>query len=205
MFEFFRRKPDSNAEGESEASPEDAPDSSETGDSEVKDAVEAMLREQAEASAEMQIPDLEADVELDAAAKSEPEPDPGPKFESEPIAKPKLGDSVNVIGSDTKITGDMSTKNPVLVLGEIEGDVEAESVTVEADGAIRGDVKTKNDVIVRGTIFGALVVEGKLTITSSGSVTGGVQAKAIAIEEGGELRGRCSMAAGSSSLSVVSA
>lgn len=121
----------------------------------------------------------------------EPEPEPGPPM--------------NVIGADTKIGGSLSTQSAVLVLGEIEGDVSAVTVTVEEDGVVRGDVTTKEDVTVRGKVFGNMAVDGKLTITATGSVAGGVKARAIAIEEGGELRGRCSMSGDSSGLSVVSA
>ena len=177
MFEFFRRKnaQETQPEGEQKALPE-ASEEAGVADSEedqvLKDAVEAMLVEQAR-------------------------PDPAPA--------PKPGPPLNVVGPDTKIGGSLSTHSGVLVLGEIEGNVGAVSVTVDDDGVIRGDVTTKEDATVRGMIFGNMIVDGKLTITATGSVTGGVKARAIAIEEGGELRGRCSMTGGASNLSVVSA
>lgn len=185
MFGLFRKKPPQEAQPEEEpkALPEPKPETEESADDKVlKDAVEAMLVEQA--SAEVEVP-----------SESEPEPQ----------AEPEPGPPMNVIGTDMRIGGSISTKSAVLVLGEIEGNVAGLSVTVEEDGVIRGDVAATDDVVVRGSVVGNMGVDGKLTITSTGRVEVGVKARAIAIEEGGELRGRCTMSSGASGLSAVSA
>jgi len=180
MFEFFRRKnpEETQPEGEQKALPEVSGEGSE---------------EHAADSEEDQV--LKDAVEAMLVEQAQPDPTP----------EPEPGPALNVIGPDTKIGGSLSTQSAVLVLGEIEGNVGAVSVTVDEDGVIRGDVTTKEDAIVRGKIFGNMIVDGKLTIMPTGRVTGGVKARAIAIEEGGELHGRCSMTGGGSSLSVVSA
>ncbi len=180
MFEFFRRKnaQEPTPDEEQKALPETTGDGEGTPDDEVlKDAVEAMLVSQ-------------ADGEVD----------------DDPIPEPELeaGSSINVIGADTKIGGAIETQSPVHVLGEVEGNINCTSVTVDDDGIVRGDIVASGDVSIRGKVLGNMAVDGKLTITSKGSVTGSVKARAIAIEEGGELRGRCSMST-SSNLSVVSA
>ena len=181
MFGLFRKKQPEEAQPEEEpkALPEASPSPEESAEDKVlKDAVEAMLVEQASA-------------EVEASTTPEPKPEPGPPM--------------NVIGADMRIAGSISTKSAVLVLGEIEGNVAGTTVTVEEDGVIKGDVAAADDVVVRGSVVGDMGVDGKLTITPTGTVEGGVKARSIAIEEGGELRGRCTMSRGASGLSAVSA
>lgn len=179
MFGLFRKKQpeETQPEEEPKALPEPSPDPQESAEDKVlKDAVEAMLVEQASS-------------EVDAPAESEPEPRA----------------PMNVIGTDMRIAGSISSKSGVLVLGEVEGNVAGLTVTVEEDGVIKGDVAATDDVVVRGSVVGNMGVDGKLTITPTGTVEGGVKARSIAIEEGGELRGRCTMSTGASGLSAVSA
>ena len=175
MFEFLRRKnaPAAEPDGETKALPEaaeaEAAEVENDDDKVLKGAVEAMLVDQA-------VP--------------EPEPDP------EPEPKPDFG-TVNVIGSDTRIDGSLSTRTEVHLLGEIDGDVECVSLTVEAEAGIRGDVTAARNVVIRGKVVGNLVVAGKLTITDTGSVAGIVKARSMTIDEGAELSGRCSMSSSS--------
>ncbi|MGH1342839.1 MAG: bactofilin family protein [Nannocystales bacterium] len=175
MFEFLRRKnaPTPEAEDETKALPA-AGEAGEAVESEaeseddvvLKDAVEAMLVDQA-------VP--------------EPEPEPEPDF-----------GTVNVIGSDTRIDGSLTTRTEVHLLGKIDGDVECISLTVEADAGVHGDVTATQNVVVRGKVVGNLMVEGKLTITDTGSVAGVVQARSMTIDDGAELSGRCSMSSSAS-------
>lgn len=166
MFEFLRRKsaPAPEPDGETKALPAAAAEASAEPDVDqvLKGAVEALLVDQA-------IPEPDA----------EPEPEPEPAF-----------GTINVIGSGTRIDGSMTTLAPVHLLGEIDGAVQCVSLTVEENAGIRGDVTAAEDVVVRGKIVGELVVDGKLTITDTGSVEGIVRARSLEIDEGAELSGR---------------
>ncbi len=168
MFEFLRRKnaPAAEPDGETKALPEAA---------------------EAEAEAVAENDDdkvLKGAVEAMLVDQAVPEPEPEPE--------PDFG-TVNVIGSDTRIDGSLSTRTEVHLLGEIDGDVECVSLTVEAEAGIRGDVTAAQNVVIRGKVVGNLVVDGKLTITDTGSVAGIVRARSMTIDEGAELSGRCSM------------
>jgi len=178
MFEFLRRK---NAQApDSEEEPKAIPETTSASDAPADDEA------------------LRSAVGKALADEPDEEPDPTPEPEL------ALCPTVNTIGPDTRIGGSISTKSAVRVLGEIEGDVECVSLLVEEDGQVNGDVKVSGEALVRGDIVGDVVVEGKLSIAASGRVNGGVTAHAIEIEEGGQLRGRCSMSS-PSNLSVVSA
>lgn len=162
MFEFLRRKsaPAPEPDGETKALPAAA----------------------AEASAEPDVDQvLKGAVEALLVDQAIPEP------EAEP--EPAFG-TINVIGSGTRIDGSLTTVAPVHLLGEIDGAVQCVSLTVEENAGIRGDVTAAEDVVVRGKIVGELVVDGKLTITDTGSVEGIVRARSLEIDEGAELSGR---------------
>lgn len=168
MFEFLRRKsaPAPEPDGETKALPAAAPETPAEADVDqvLKGAVEALLVDQATPESE---------------SESEPEPEPEPDF-----------GTVNVIDSGTRIDGSLTTMAPVHLLGEIDGAVECVSLTVEENAGIRGDVTAAENVVVRGKIVGELVVDGKLTITDTGSVEGIVRARSLEIDEGAELSGR---------------
>jgi len=150
---------------ESEAFPEQQPEEG-GADSAVGMALQAALIEQAEVEPE-----------------EEPEPEP------ESIA------GVTTIAADTTIGGSIETESPVLVLGVVGGDLTCGVLTVQSNGEVAGDVRAEGDVVVRGVVTGSIEARGKLTIASTGRVIGDVHAHAIVLDEGGELRGRCTMGA----------
>ncbi len=170
MFEFLRRKPAPESDSETKALPEATPEDEVDGDEAVKTAVEAALLERAEPERE-----------------PEPEPQPQPASSAAPPA--------TTIGADMKVGGSINTTSPLIIAGVIEGDVACGVLTIEADGEVQGDVRASEDVVVTGTVRGSMDVDGKLEIAASGRVIGNVNARAIVIDEGGELRGRCSMGA----------
>lgn len=107
-------------------------------------------------------------------------------------AEPERG-TVNIIGADTRIDGSLTTQAAVRLLGEIDGNVDCISLTVEAEAGVTGDVTAAQSVVVRGKIVGNLIVHGKLTITDTGVVAGVVKARSVAVDDGAKLLGRCSM------------
>jgi len=174
MFEFLRRKntPAPEADGETKALPEATEGQAEPPEPEPDD--DAVLRGAVEAMlVDQAVPEPEP----------EPEPEPG---------------GINIIGPDTRIDGSLSTRTAVHLLGEIDGNVDCISLTVETEAGIRGDVTAAENVVVRGKIVGNLAVEGKLTVTETGSVAGLIRARSMTIDEGAELSGRCSMSSSAS-------
>ncbi len=169
MFEFLRRKnaPDPEPESETKALPAAEGADATEGDSEPEN--DNVLKGAVEAMLVDQ-----------AVSESESEP------------KPDFG-TINVIGSDTRIDGSLSTRTAVHLLGEIDGNVDCISLTVEKDAGIRGDVTASESVVVHGKVVGNLVVDGKLTVTDTGSVAGLVRARSMEIDDGAELTGRCSL------------
>jgi cytoskeletal protein CcmA (bactofilin family) len=100
------------------------------------------------------------------------------------------------IGDGMEIKGSVSTASSLAVAGFIEGDVNsAGNVQVYADAVIQGSVSAQG-VTVAGTIEGNVTASGRLHIGKTGKVTGDVEVKALQVEEGGALLGRCKMTGG---------
>ncbi len=167
MFEFLRRKNDPEPNPETKALPEAA--GSEVDAADAADGTDDEALKTA----------VEAALVERAEAEVEPAPAPAP--------------AGTMVGPDMLVDGSLSTRSPLLVAGEIEGDVDCGLLTLQSDGNIRGDVRASEDVVIRGTVTGDMNVAGKLTIATTGRVLGNVSARAIIMDEGGELRGRCSM------------
>ncbi len=97
------------------------------------------------------------------------------------------------IGEDMRIEGAVTTGSPLVVEGEVVGDVTTpRQIEVAEDGIIRGAVRG-DEVIVAGKIQGPVTTTGRLLILASGAVLGDVAVKSILVEEGGSLTGRCKM------------
>jgi len=102
----------------------------------------------------------------------------------------KVADSggASVISSGTKIIGKLSISDSFYIDGEVEGDINSQSViTVGKKGLIIGKLVAKS-VIVGGEIKGKVECES-CEILSGGRVKGEVHSASLVIEAGGILEG----------------
>ncbi len=94
----------------------------------------------------------------------------------------------SVISSGTKIIGKLSISDSFYIDGEVEGDINSQSViTVGKKGLIIGKLVAKS-VIVGGEIKGKVECES-CEILSGGRVKGEVHSASLVIEAGGILEG----------------
>ncbi len=109
-----------------------------------------------------------------------------------------------VFGSACQIRGDISIDGDAIILGTIEGDVEASGrIEIGEDGNVRGnvqaghlsilgriegDVRCEEVLEMSGHIEGNIAC-GKIEIDSSATLVGNLRAKVIAISEGAIYRG----------------
>lgn len=101
-----------------------------------------------------------------------------------------------VIGSGSRVVGDLISDEDVLLEGQIEGKVRGErSVTIGAGGDLEGDVAAKS-VVVGGKVRGQIVATERAELASTAVVHGSVQAPKIIIAEGAHLQGNVAMSAG---------
>jgi cytoskeletal protein CcmA (bactofilin family) len=95
------------------------------------------------------------------------------------------------IGRTITIRGDISGMEDVYVDGQIEGSIQlgGNSLTVGPNGRIHANVAAKS-VIVGGTVEGNIQVTERTEMRKSAIVTGDVQTRRIAIEEGAYFKGK---------------
>lgn len=121
---------------------------------------------------------------------------PGSTFSPDvPPARPVAASasSKTVVGSGSRIVGDLISDEDVLVEGQIEGKVRCErGVIIGPGGDLKGDVAAKS-VVVGGKVRGQIVATERAELAATAVVHGSVQAPKIIIAEGAHLQGNVAM------------
>ena len=93
----------------------------------------------------------------------------------------------SVLSSDLKVKGNLLTTGDIQIEGIIEGDIQANLLTVGETSKINGEI-TADDIIINGNVVGR--VRGlKVRLTNKARVQGDIIHKAIAIETGAHFEG----------------
>ncbi|TXI03730.1 MAG: polymer-forming cytoskeletal protein [Pseudorhodobacter sp.] len=96
--------------------------------------------------------------------------------------------SRSVLAADLKITGDIRASGAVDLLGEVEGTVQAHSLTIGGDGLMSGDISA-GTVDVKGRQSGQIACDS-LTLRASAQVTSNISYSTLVIESGAQIEGR---------------
>jgi cytoskeletal protein CcmA (bactofilin family) len=105
------------------------------------------------------------------------------------------GGSVNLIGTGTKIIGDIHSNGDVRIDGNLVGNLTTSGKFVlGANGVIEGNV-TSNNADLSGEIKGTVNVNEMLSLKSTAKVNGDIVTGKLAIEPGAMFTGTCNMGA----------
>ena len=97
-----------------------------------------------------------------------------------------------VIGTDTVIQGTVASKGSIRVDGKVEGGItEADSVVIGETGDVQGDVSGRA-VVIGGKVIGNISASS-IEILSDASIHGDIKTAALAISEGANFEGNCTM------------
>ena len=94
----------------------------------------------------------------------------------------------SVLGSDLKITGEITSTGSVEVLGEIDGNITANGLIIGQEGRIKGSINA-HTVEVKGKMDGKVACES-LTLRASSDVKADVTTASLVIESGASIEGR---------------
>ncbi len=87
------------------------------------------------------------------------------------------------------IKGEISTREELLVDGEVEGGLESHSLlTVGPNGKVRANIKAR-EVVIFGTVKGNVEVTEKIAIREQGSLVGDIKTAGISIDDGAYFKG----------------
>jgi cytoskeletal protein CcmA (bactofilin family) len=95
------------------------------------------------------------------------------------------------IGKSVSIRGDISGSEDIYIDGQVEGSIQlnGNSLTIGPNGRVRANIAAKN-VTVSGSIEGNIQVNERTEMRKTAVVTGDVQTRRIAIEEGAYFKGK---------------
>jgi cytoskeletal protein CcmA (bactofilin family) len=97
-----------------------------------------------------------------------------------------------IVGPESILKGDLTSKGTVKVDGQVEGDVAADCLIIGEAGKLTGDV-TVREIIVGGRIVGTIHATDGVDILRKGEVCGDIFAARLTIAEGGHFDGRSTM------------
>lgn len=110
--------------------------------------------------------------------------------------------SINVIGADTTIQGDIVSNGDVRIDGTLIGTVKTSSkLVLGASGKIEGDAHAKS-ADLSGKVLGNVHVSEILFLKSTSRIDGNIHTNKLVVESGGELNGNCEM--GKSAIPIAS-
>ena len=107
----------------------------------------------------------------------------------QPPAAPASRPTPAVIGSSMYIKGDISTREELVVDGEVDGTLESHSLlTVGPKGKVRADIKAR-EVVIFGSVHGNIEAAEKIAIRGEGSLVGNIKTAGISIDDGAYFKG----------------
>ena len=92
------------------------------------------------------------------------------------------------ISEEVRITGVISASKPVILFGQIDGNIDAVSVHIKSTATVDGDINAQS-VTVDGTVIGIITAD-KVYLSASATLNGEVRSKAIEIEEGATIEAK---------------
>ena len=114
---------------------------------------------------------------------------------NETMKKSETTASVNMIGAETIITGDIISKADIRIDGTLKGSINTEGkVVLGREGMIEGDVICK-DADISGTIKAKITVSQLLSLKTTAKLNGDIITNKLSIEPGAAFSGSCSMGA----------
>lgn len=107
--------------------------------------------------------------------------------------RPNVPGGRTVLAADIRLTGDLNSSGTVEILGEVNGDVSAQTLIVGAEGLLKGSVRAET-VEVRGHLEGKVSCLA-FTLRSSAIVAAEVNYQTLVIESGAQIDGKFKHAA----------
>ena len=97
-----------------------------------------------------------------------------------------------IIGNESSVRGDITSKGAVRIDGGVEGKVEADCLIIGEKGVLTGDA-TVRQMIVGGWIVGNIRASEGVDIQRTGDVCGDIFSARLSIADGGKFDGRSTM------------
>ena len=108
----------------------------------------------------------------------------------------RLGMSPTVISESSSIVGDVVTRGPLMVSGQVQGNGRVGgTLSMSKSAHWQGDISAKSAVLA-GTVHGRIVIEDKLEVSASAVIEGEIVARVLAIANGARIEGAVTVTSG---------
>ena len=104
------------------------------------------------------------------------------------IPKPMPQVKGSCIGEEMRITGSISAAEPVIILGQIDGNVDAILVHIRSTATVNGDINAR-EVTIDGTVCGTITAD-VVHLSGSATLNGEVRSKGLEIDEGASIEAK---------------
>ncbi|CAM1358423.1 conserved hypothetical protein [Tenacibaculum litopenaei] len=105
----------------------------------------------------------------------------------------KIVSERNIIGGNTKITGDIISEGDFRIDGTLEGNIQTNGrIIIGQTGLIKGKAECTN-ADIEGKFSGDLQVSNTLTVKSTANITGDVVIGKLSVEPGATFNATCAM------------
>ena len=99
----------------------------------------------------------------------------------------------NIIAQDTKFVGDITSKGPFRIDGQLEGTIKTDGkIVVGKSGYVNGSIEGSN-ADFEGSFSGKLKLLGTLSLKASAYIQGEVEVGKLSVEPGATFNAVCSM------------
>ena len=92
------------------------------------------------------------------------------------------------ISDEVRITGVISASKPLILFGQIDGNIDAVSVHIKSTATVSGDINAL-EVTIDGNVSG-IVTADKVRLSASAILSGEVRSKGIEIDEGATIEAK---------------
>jgi cytoskeletal protein CcmA (bactofilin family) len=94
-----------------------------------------------------------------------------------------------ILEGDIRFTGQIRHKKPLMVRGQVSGQIETPSdLVLDTPSVVTSDIAADR-VLVRGTAKGNITGERMVIVSSSGSLRGNIKSRQIVLEPGNDFSG----------------
>lgn len=98
-----------------------------------------------------------------------------------------------LVGENTVIEGNISTKGTLRVDGKVNGNLQVEGdIVLGEKSKITGEINTQN-IVVGGVIIGNVKASSSARLTPTGRVEGDLFVESLVVDEGAQFEGKCNM------------
>ena len=104
-------------------------------------------------------------------------------------------DVESTIGDGTVIEGSVRSHHSIRILGSVQGEIEGKgNVTIETEATVNAKVTAEN-ITIKGVVNGELTCPGRIEITDTGRLIGGINGGILVMHDGAYFEGTLKMTA----------